>query len=186
MEGQKLVIIINGKGGCGKDTICDVLARHYPVTNVSTITKVKEAARLIFGWNNGKEDRDRKFLSDLKDLWIDYNDGPFKYAYEEYKRFRDKSSTTYNKIMVIHVREPKEIEKLCDAIRTDDSDIPCKTLLITSPRTDNHRYGNHADDAVTDCFYDFIYHNSTSLEGLDKYFMNFFYTCIAPTWRESH
>ena len=186
MEGQKIVIIINGKGGSGKDTICDILARHYPVTNVSTITKVKQAARLIFGWNNGKEYRDRKFLSDLKDLWSNYNDGPFKYAYEKYEEFRDKPSTAYNEIMVIHVREPEEIKKLYDAIRIDDSEIPCKTLLITSPRTDDCCYGNYADDMVNDYPYSFVYHNDSPLEDLDKYFMDFFFTCIAPSWQEYH
>lgn len=182
MAGKKLVIIINGKGGCGKDTICDILNKHYPVTNISTITKVKQAARLMFGWKGGKEAKDRKFLSDLKDLWTEYNDGPLKYACEKYMEFRDKPATAYNEIMIIHVREPEEIEKLCNAI----NDIPCKTLLITSERTNDHGYGNHADDDVDEYHYDYIYHNYRSLEDLEQSFMWFFNNVMVPSWQESH
>ena len=181
MAGKKLVIIINGKGGCGKDTICKILNKHYPTTVISTITKVKLAARLI-GWNGGKEDKDRKFLSDLKDLWTEYNDGPLKYACEKYMEFRDKPATVYNEIMVIHVREPEEIKKLCNAI----NNIPCKTLLITSERTNDHGYGNHADDDVDEYPYNYIYHNDGLLEDLDENFMWFFHTVMAPSWQESH
>ena len=183
-EGKKMVIIINGKGGSGKDTICDILNKHYPVTNISTITKVKQAARLIFGWKGGKEAKDRKFLSDLKDLWTNYNDGPFKYAYEQYKKFRDKPATAYNEIMVIHVREPREIEKLKKAISVEE--FECKTLLITSERTDDHGYGNHADDDVEAYAYNYVYHNDGALEDLDQNFMQFFHTVMVPSWQESH
>lgn len=35
---KKIVIIINGNGGVGKDTLCDFAAEKYKVTNVSAIT----------------------------------------------------------------------------------------------------------------------------------------------------
>lgn len=183
MEGQKLVIIINGKGGSGKDTICDVLARHYPIRNTSTITKVKTAARIL-GWDCGKTYDDRKFLSDLKDLWTKYNDGPFNYAFNVYKIFMDTSAVR-NRILIIHVREPEEIKKLKTAIEKDGR-VPCKTLLITSKRTENLSYANHADDMVNDYPYDFIYRNDGALTTIDYEFMNFFYRFIVPSWQESH
>ena len=180
MAGKKLVIIINGKGGSGKDTICDILNKHYPVTNISTITKVKQAAKLMFGWKGGKELKDRKFLSDLKDLWTNYNDGPLKYACEKYMQFRDKPATVYNEIMVIHAREPEEIKKLCNAI----NDIPCVTLLIKSPRTEGIEYGNEADDLVNKYPYDFVYSNEAPLNVLEEHFMYYFYRFIVPSWQE--
>lgn len=186
MDDNKLVIIINGKGGSGKDTICDILNKHYPVTNVSTITKVKRAARLIFGWDGvSKTDADRKFLSDLKDLWTEYNDGPFKYAMEQYHKFDDKPSAAYKEILVIHVREPQEIDKLKKAI-DHAGYIRCVTLLVKSDRTEEHDYGNHADDAVEAYPYSFVYHNDGPLNELDHDFMCFFYTCMVPSWQESH
>lgn len=185
-EGKKMVIIINGKGGSGKDTICDILNKHYPVTNISTITKVKQAARLIFGWDGRtKSDADRKFLSDLKDLWTKYNDGPFKYAMDQYWKFIDKPEAAYKEILVIHVREPQEIEKLKKAI-DHGGYVRCVTLLVKSDRTEEHDYGNHADDMVEDYPYNYVYHNDGALEDLDQNFMRFFHTVMVPSWQESH
>jgi hypothetical protein len=180
-----MVIIINGKGGCGKDTICDVLKRHYPTTVISTITKVKQAARVIFGWRGGKNDKDRKFLSDLKDLWTEYNDGPFDYAFDRVQKFDDDPESAYNQILIIHIREPKEIEKLKKRIDLMGR-IPCVTLLIKSTRTENVDYGNHADDMVNDYAYDHVYFNDAPLSCVDEDFMNFFHKFIAPSWLESH
>lgn len=140
---------------------------------------------IIINGKGGKEDKDRKFLSDLKDLWIDYNDGPFHYAYDEYMKFCEKPVTAYNEILVFHVREPLEIEKLKKRIDLSGY-IPCVTLLIKSPRTENLEYNNHADDLVNKYPYDFIYSNQVPLSELDDDFMGFFHTFIAPSWLESH
>ena len=185
MAGKKLVIIINGKGGCGKDTICDILERHYPVKRISTITKVKQAARLMFGWKGGKNLKDRKFLSDLKDLWTDYNDGPFVYAIDQFQKFAEKPVAAYNEIFIIHVREPSEIKKIKDRINFIGT-VPCVTLLIKSPRTETVEYGNEADDLVDKYSYDFVYSNEAPLDVLEEHFMYFFYKFITPSWQESH
>ncbi len=185
MAGKKLVIIINGKGGCGKDTICDILERHYPVKRISTITKVKQAARLMFGWKGGKNLKDRKFLSDLKDLWTDYNDGPFMYAIDQFQKFAEKPVAAYNEIFIIHVREPSEIKKIKDRINYIGT-VPCVTLLIKSPRTESVEYGNEADDLVNKYQYDCVYSNEAPLDVLEEHFMYYFYRFIAPSWLESH
>ena len=185
MEGQKLVIIINGKGGCGKDTIWDILEKHYPTKRISTITKVKQAARLIFGWKGEKSLKDRKFLSDLKDLWTDYNDGPFVYAIDQFQKFAEKPVAAYNEILIMHVREPSEIKKIKDRIDYSGT-VPCVTLLIKSPRTESVEYGNKSDDLVNKYPYDFLYNNAAPLNKVDEDFMGFFHKFIAPSWQESH
>ena len=64
--------------------------------------------------------------------------------------------------------------------------IRCATLLVKSDRTEEHDYGNHADDAVEEYPYNFVYYNDGPLNELDHDFMWFFYTCMVPSWQESH
>ena len=66
------IIVINGQGGVGKDTFIDILNKKgLKIANVSSVDGVKELARMV-GWNGAKEDKDRKFLSDLKILTTNY------------------------------------------------------------------------------------------------------------------
>ncbi len=61
-------------------------AKNYKTVNVSAITPIKEIAS-NYGWNGEKDAKSRKFLSDLKRAFADYNDLPTHYLYEEYKAF---------------------------------------------------------------------------------------------------
>ena len=106
-EKEKLLIIINGKGGVGKDTLCDFAAAHYPVRNVSSITPIKEIAAAN-GWNGEKTPEARRFLADLKEAFTRYNDLPTRYLLEQYREFLDSQE----RIMFAHIREAGEIEKL--------------------------------------------------------------------------
>ena len=45
--------------------------------NFSTVDKIKEIAR-DFGWDGEKTPKARKFLSDLKDVFTDWNDLPVR------------------------------------------------------------------------------------------------------------
>ena len=164
---MKTVIIINGKGGVGKDTLCDIAAEYYLVKNVSTIDPFKEIARKYAGWNGEKDLKSRKFLSDLKQLFIDYNDTPMRYINDKVNEF----VLSKDDILFIHCREVSEISKIVDKMRQRKS-VRCVTLLITRPGFE-YTYGNSSDDNVYDYDYDFTFNNEYSLGDLSREFYNF-------------
>ena len=159
---KKIAIIINGAGGVGKDTLCDIAARYFKVTNVSSITPIKEIAA-NYGWNGEKDSRSRKFLSDLKRVFIDYNDLPTNYLYEQYKSFMDSDSEVY----FAHIREGKEIDKLKNMIGAG-----CITLLVER-QTGNNEWGNASDDEVRNYKYDYVFDNNKSLAEAEQDFIAF-------------
>ena len=103
---KKITIIINGKGGAGKDTMCEMAAKHFRTMNVSSIDPIKKIASQN-GWNGEKDDKSRKFLADLKKIFTDYNDLPTEYIFGKYKEFLVSDC----EILFVHIREPEEIEK---------------------------------------------------------------------------
>ena len=152
---NKLVIVINGRGGVGKDTLCDIASTRFSVMNVSSITPIKEIATLC-GWDGGKDDRARKFLSDLKRLTVDYNDYPTTWLMEKYSEFL----LSDDEIMFIHIREGEEIAKFVNA-----TDGVAKTLLIRGgDRLVRGQYGNVSDDDVENYNYDYYFTNDKPLE----------------------
>lgn len=155
---KKLAIIINGSGGAGKDTLCEISARKYSVINVSTITPIKSIAREN-GWNGEKTPKARKFLAELKRIFTEYNDLPNRYALGEYKKFISDGKT---EIMFIHIRESDQIERFLKGAACFDG---CNviTLLIRSNRL-LKGYGNRADDDVENYNYDYLYENNLSLD----------------------
>ena len=164
---EKKVVIINGKGGVGNDTLCNIIGKKYAVKNVSSITPIKEIAK-IGGWKGGKENKDRKFLADLKKLFIDYNDLPFLYLKKEMKSFL---LNEYD-VLFIHIREIEEIKRFLQY--ATEKGIACKTLLVTREEEKNKIYGNCADDMVEQYDYDMVYENNMPLEQTEKTFMIFF------------
>ena len=67
---EKQVVIINGVGGVGKDSICEIVAQIYRVKAVSSIDPIKQIA-LLGGWNyDDKSLAGRKILSDIKLAFI--------------------------------------------------------------------------------------------------------------------
>ena len=164
MNSNKIAIVINGQGGVGKDTLCDIAARSFKVYNVSSITPIKELAK-GFGWQGAKDDKSRKFLADLKALSIVYNDFPTVWAKARYEEFL----TSDNQIMFLHIREPEEIAKFVKA-----TDGKAKTLLIRGgERLRKEAYGNSADDGVENYFYDFYFTNDQPLDVTEENFITF-------------
>lgn len=160
---EKAVIVINGAGGVGKDTLCEIASRHFKVKNVSSITPIKEIATLC-GWSGKKDDKSRKFLADLKRLTVEYNDYPTKWALSEYRDFL----LSDEEIMFVHIREPEEISKFVLA-----TEGKAKALLVRGgARMKRTVYGNSADDLVENYKYDYYFMNDTALEEAEKGFIS--------------
>lgn len=159
------IFVINGRGGCGKDTfveLCSQCVKPHMCLNISTVDKVKEIARHC-GWEGGKEDKDRKFLSDLKALLTDYSDLPhqsvlhairiFKAGLETYELNPDEA------VVFIHCREPEAIQRL-------QQELDAVTVLVRRPTLENREYGNVSDDGVDGYGYHFIIMNDGTIDDL--------------------
>ena len=48
---SKEIVIINGSGGVGKDAFVEFCNEFTCVKNISSVDKVKEAAKILVGWN---------------------------------------------------------------------------------------------------------------------------------------
>ena len=158
---KKIAIVINGAGGVGKDTLCELAAKHFKVKNISSITPIKEIATLC-GWDGTKDNKARKFLSDLKQLCVEYNDYPTLWAKARYDEFLLGDE----EIMFVHIREPEEIKKFVDA-----TGGKAKTLLVRGgKRMSNEKYGNVSDDGVENYSYDYYYVNENTLDVAEAEF----------------
>ena len=151
---DKNIIIINGTGGAGKDAFVNFCSEVEKVMNVSTVDKVKEAAKILVGWNGEKDEISRKLLGDLKRLSIDYNDAPTRYVVKKAEEFKNNDK----QIMFIHAREAEEIEK-------EKKLLGAKTLLITNPRV-KLITSNDSDGKVNEYKYDYYIENDGTLEDL--------------------
>lgn len=162
---QKLVVVINGKGGVGKDALCDSLASAYRVKNISSITPIKEIAAM-HGWKGEKDDKARRFLSELKRVFTDYNDLPNQYLLDEYTRFLESDL----QVLFVHIREVDQIEKFVARIPT-----ACVTLLIRRKAIDSlEKYGNKSDDDVALYPYDCYFDNDLPFEESCQAFLQYF------------
>lgn len=166
------VIVINGRGGCGKDTFVQYFTTHAGekyVLNISTVDKVKEIARSL-GWKDSKNHLSRKYLSDLKDMATYWGDIPFQDVAKRTTSFYlelERYGVEDFGYVFIHCREPKEIKRLQEK-------LPFKTYSLLIRRPGQENYGNHADDDVENYTYDYIINNDTNLDDLDMKSQEFY------------
>ena len=164
---KKITIVINGKGGAGKDTICNIVSKHFPSLNISSIAPIKELA-IQCGWNGEKDLKSRQFLSELKRLLIEFNDLPTNYLLSMHQKFLSDKNL---KILFVHIRESDQIEAFLKKIKG------CKTTLLIKKKG-LPVYSNNSDDKVEDFSYNYIYVNDKSQEELEADFMLFFHTLL--------
>jgi len=152
---EKHVLIINGSGGVGKDTFVDMLNKYMRVTRCSAVDTIKECAVLL-GWNGEKNEKTRKFLSDLKKLAVDCFDEPFKHMSIAVENFRESRK---NNILCLFIREPEEIERAKDA-------FGAITVLVTNKNIEPI-LSNESDANVAKFEYDVTIENDGTLEDLE-------------------
>lgn len=142
---------------CGKDSFAAFMNDIIPTLKYSSIDEIKRIAKEC-GWNGKKDEKSRKFLSDLKLLTSEYNNLPFTAIAKKVDEFKNDQ---LHQVMLIDIREPGEIEKAKNA-------FGAKTILIRSDRVKNIT-SNISDANVFNYRYDFeIENNGTLDEFRDK------------------
>ena len=169
------IVAVNGKPRAGKstfETFCQVYHGAKRCRVRSTVDQVKIAARQLY-WDGEKTPEARKFLSDLKDAWTIFNDGPFKdiekYIKDWTTEMEYSHMSTDDCVLFVDAREPEEIDKL-------KTRLGACTLLIERPRQVEETVLNHADKNVLQYKYDYIIENDGTLDELKQKAHNFLVT----------
>lgn len=157
---MRRTVIINGHANAGKDEIAKIAKKilDTPIYNISSITPVMEIAKLM-GWDGKKDERSRELLSNLKDLWVEFNNGPINQLVKTVDEIDDRYSPPDPYLIFVHIREPEEIEKF----KTNYPD----TTTVLVKRDSIETYNNRADSFVNEYNYDYIIENNGTLVELE-------------------
>lgn len=164
-----IICIINGAGGCGKDTFIHAAGMTASVTQISSIKPVKTLANFIIqasepaapfsdiavaAEEDNKTLRYRKLLSDLKRVWTDFCNGPENLmlcSVCDMITNQINGGESYDIIFAV-IREPDKIESFRDRV-IGSLGLPCITMLIKS-WIDPKDFDNDSDAGVEDYPYD--------------------------------
>lgn len=157
--------IINGRPRSGKDTFVNFCLEELSAFGklISTVDFVKEIAARC-GWDKTKTPKNRKFLSDLKDLLTNWGDVPYKKTLQEIDMFKfdlDYWDVSDKGVVFIMCREPKEIERF-------ERELNAKSVLIRRASVEFEQQSNHADSEVLNHKYDYIIENNGTVDELKE------------------
>jgi len=155
----KKIFVLNGVGTSGKGVFADHINKYIPTLKYSIVDLPKEAAKVL-GWDGGKTEKDRRFLSDVMDLSTEYNDAPFKDVLSLVTDFKNNKDYAEYEVLIIDMRDPKDIARAVETFGAD-------TILIRNPKVEKIE-SNHADRDVENYEYEYIIENDGTLEQLDK------------------
>ena len=157
--------IINGRPRSGKDTFVNFCLEELGAFGklISTVDFVKKIATEC-GWDGTKDLKNRKFLSDLKDLLTNWGDVPYKKTLQEIDMFKfdlDYWDVSDKGVVFIMCREPKEIERF-------ERELNAKSVLIRRASVEFEQQSNHADSEVLNHKYDYIIENNDTIDELKE------------------
>jgi len=159
------VICINGSPETGKDKFVKLIKNNtkYRVKNISSIDRVKQIAELTMGWDGKKDPKSRLFLSEIKNSWIKFNDGPKNYVIDKINTDVNyclkKNKKLENNIYFVHIREPEEIQKIKEFFVGSSY-----TLLIE--KDNDIEISNDSDRFVNNYEYDYKIINNGNINDL--------------------
>lgn len=173
---SKVKIVVNGYPESYKDGFIDHCRNclhdmdvSISSIKISSVDPSKDAAETL-GWDGAKDEKGRKFLSDLKDMSTELYDGPMKYMEEETENW-DRDVTFYL------IREPAEIKKFVEKFP--------ETITVFIDREESRlkAQSNHADSEVEDYNYKIYLSNNGTIEEIEKK-AELFANCIQDWLRE--
>ena len=173
------VVIINGKPQSGKDTFCrfaqgccddDESANTLIISSVDPLKKMLTQ----LGWDGTKTYEIRDILMCMKRLWVQNQDGPTMFLFNNILEFH-KTYTGEDNIVFVHIREPEEIKKLVNALTGFESmGIDVISLLVireSGEDTPNQPAGTRRsdDEALINSYeYDVTINNDGDLIKLQE------------------
>ena len=184
-----MIVIVNGAPGSGKTTFEEFLIRivgSYCGYMISTIDFVKQLASQC-GWDGTKDAKNRKFLSDLKDLLTQWDNVPYNKVKEAINHYSTELECLglepkIHGLFLVDSREPEEIEKF-------KKDLGAITVLVRRSDAEQQSTSNHADANVLEYKYDYEINNNSTLNDLYDEAINFLNAIEyggdkADIWRE--
>lgn len=157
-----LYIIVGGFPRSGKSTFvsyCQEIIGEQYTLDISTVDFVKWLAALS-GWDGTKTPKNRKFLSDLKRLLIEWDDVPYKETIKAAQNARadlDMYGITRTLYVFVQCREPEEIQKFVDR-------VGARTVFVS--RKDHEKPTNESDIATRRYNYETTIFNDGDLDQL--------------------
>lgn len=154
------VIVINGAPCSGKDTFANMCIDNNNGAGaiISMADAAKDVAKLC-GWDGEKTPKNRKFLSNLKDIIDEWGDMSFKFVEKSINSLYNCGVEKDNWIIFVMSREPNDIKRLKERFNA-------YTIYISNHKAEQVRATNHADAEVKCFIYDYVIENNGSIEEL--------------------
>lgn len=156
---MKEILIINGMGGVGKDTFVNCLKNYAKVMHISIVDIVKSTATKL-GWNGEKDEKSRRFLSDLKVAIDRYNDANYEYVKTVVEQFKTDALLKDFEILCIDMREKEQVYKA-------KKDFGARSVLVVRDSVKNIT-SNIADAGVFSMDYDVVIKNNSTIDDLNN------------------
>lgn len=163
---EKTVVIINGTGSCGKDTVDEIVSRYHKTYRIDSveITKYILGLRCV-GWDGVKTQEARIALSELKKELSEFNDCIFIDMTARVEAFMlDSFDYMY---AFVHIREKPEIDRLHDYCVERGYNV--KKCLVLGHHERN--WGNDSDDNpeyFNPDDYDIVLYNDSDKSSLEE------------------
>jgi len=161
------VVIINGLGGSGKSTFCQECVKagsereDLVVAELSTVDFVKGIAQQC-GWDGGKTQEDRIFLSDMKNAMTKWRNLPIRKVFDRIEEIVDQEK---DYLFFVNSREPEDHAEIRRMARANGYNVIA--IKINNPNIESNEVPELVE-GINSCKYEMEINNDGSLEDLRK------------------